>query len=202
MTTTSVKAPQIARESRKFTVDEYFRMVEEGILQEDERVELIEGDILHMPPMGPPHYSGIMRYTRVFRQFPVEKFALLIQAPLPLDEHSAPEPDIALLKFLEDDYAGGYAGPDDTLLVIEIAESSLAYDRGVKAHLYGRAGIPETWVLNLPGDCIERFTEPGPDGYTQHTVLRRGDRVPPVSLPDVELAVDDLLLPVKAVEGE
>jgi Uma2 family endonuclease len=100
-----------------------------------------------------------------------------------------------VLKFREDRYYFGNADPSDVLLVIEVADSSLNYDRDVKAHIYGRAGIPETWVLNLPGDCIERFLEPGPNGYAQHTVLRRGDKVSPVSLPDMELAVDDLLPP-------
>ena len=195
MTTTQVQAPQVTRETRKFTVEEYFRMVESGILQEDERVELIEGEILLMPPMGHPHASGIMRHNRVFSRLAGERFAVLVQAPLPLGERSAPEPDLALLKFREDDYAGGYASPEDTLLVIEVADSSLNYDREVKAHVYGRAGIPETWVLNLQGDCLEQFTEPGTEGYAQHTVLRRGDKVTPVSLPDVELAVEDLLPP-------
>lgn len=203
-TTAPVKAPQATRESRKFTVDEYFRMVKAGILQEDERVELIEGDILVMPPMDYPHSSGIMRHIRIFRQFPVEQFALLIQAPLPLGSSSAPEPDLALLRYREDDYSDGFPSPDDVLLVIEVAYSSLAYDRDVKAHIYGRANIPETWVLNLPGDCIERFTEPEPEGYAQHTVLRRGGKVTPVALPDMELAVEDLLPPVQSVaeDGE
>ena len=140
-----------------------------------------------------------MRYTRIFASLVVAaRAALLVQAPLPLDENSAPEPDVALLKYREDDYASGFPGPDDVLLVIEVADSSLNYDREVKAHIYGRAGIPETWVLNLPGDCIERFLGPGPDGYAQHTILRRGGKVAPVSLPDVELAVEDLLLPAVA----
>ena len=198
MTTTPVKAPQIARETRKFTVEEYLRMVDVGILKPKERVELIEGEILLMPPMGHPHFAGIMKYIHVFRQFPADRFALLLQAPLPLGENSAPEPDVALLKYREDNYSSGFPGPDDVLLVIEVSDSSLNYDRDVKAHIYGRAGIPETWVLNLPGDCLERFTEPGPEGYTQHATLRRGDKIRLVSLPDVELAVEDLLLPVVA----
>ena len=203
MTTTQVKAPQAIRETRKFTVDEYFRMVGAGILKPKERVELIEGEILVMPPMGTPHFGGIMRYTRIFASLVVDaRAALLIQAPLPLDGNSAPEPDLALLKYREDDYTGGFPSPEDVLLVIEVADSSLNYDREVKAHIYGRAGIPETWVLNLPGDCIERFTEPGPEGYGQHTVLRRGGKVAPVSLPDVDLAVADLLLPVAAEAEE
>ena len=192
--------PAPARESRKFTVAEYIRMAETGILDDQERVELIDGEVLTMPPMGPEHFSGIMGYTQAFRRFPVEWFCLLVQAPLWLDEYFAPEPDLALLKFRADNYWGLRPGPADTLLAIEVAKSSLHYDREVKAQMYGRAGIPETWVLNLPEDCLERFTEPGPQGYARHEILRRGDKVSPVALPDLELAVDELLPPAGAGE--
>ena len=202
MTTTPAKAPQSTRETRKFTVDEYFRLVEAGVLKPEEKVELMEGEILLMAPTGHRHVAGVTRYARVLINLAANRFSVLIQSTLPLNERSAPEPDLALLKFRDDDYAAGYAGPEDVLLIIEVADSSLNYDREVKAHIYGRAGIPETWVLNLPGDCIERFLGPGPDGYSQHTVLRRGDKVTPAALPDVELAVEELLLPVAAEEPE
>ena len=203
MTTAPVRAPQVTRETRKFTVEEYFQMVKAGIIQQGERVELIEGEILNVPPMEYPHSSGIIRYNRVFGRLAEERFTVLVQAPLPLGGNSAPEPDLALLKYREDDYAGGFPSSEDVLLVIEVSESSLNYDRDIKAHIYGRAGIPETWVLNLPEDSLERFAEPGPEGYTQHTTLRRGDKVTPVALPDMELAVEALLPPeVLAVEGE
>ena len=199
MTTTApVQAPVVPRETRKFTVEEYFRMVEAGILQEDERVELIEGEILLMPPIGPRHIGGVARYARIFIIQAVNRFSVLTQSTVRLGEHLAPEPDVVLLKFREDDYFFAHATPEDILLAVEVADSSLNYDREVKAHIYGRAGIPETWVLNLPEDCIERFTEPGPDGYAQHDILRRGDQVSPAALPDLELAVDDLLPPPPA----
>ena len=187
--------PAVTRETRKFTVAEYFRMAEAGILAAQERVELIDGEVLIMPPMGPPHFWGIMSYTQVFRRFPVNWFCLLVQAPLQLDAGFAPEPDLALLKFREDNYWGVRPGPEDTLLVIEIADSSLEYDREVKARRYGQAVIPETWILNLPEDCLERFTEPGPEGYARRDILRRGDKVTPAALPDMELAVAELLPP-------
>ena len=202
MTTAPVKAPQVTRETRKFTVEEYFQMVKAGIIQQGERVELIEGEILNVPPMEYPHSSGIIRYNRVFGRLAEERFTVLVQAPLPLGGNSAPEPDLALLKYREDDYAGGFPSSEDVLLVIEVSDSSPAYDRGVKAHIYGRAGIPETWVLNLPGDSIERFTEPGPEGFAQHTILRRGEKVTPVALSDMELVVEDLLPPVQSVAEE
>ena len=195
-----VAPPAPARASRKFTVSEYYRMAEVGILHPTERVELIDGEVLTMPPMGPEHFSGIMRHTRVFGRLAGDRFALLIQAPLWLDEFFAPEPDLALLKFRADDYWGLRPGPADTLLAIEVAKSSLQYDREIKAHIYGRAGIPETWVLNLPEGCLERFTAPGPEGYTRHEILRRGDKVRPITLPDLDLAVDELLPPAGAGE--
>ncbi len=196
MATTPVKAPPATRERRKFTVDEYFRMVEAGVLKPKERVELIEGEILIMPPMGPPNFGGVTRHARVFISRAANRFSVLVQGPVHLDEHTAPEPDVILAKFRDDDYSFAHATPEDILLIVEVADSSLAYDREVKAHIYGRFNIPETWVLNLPGNCLERFTEPGPEGYGQHTVLRRGDKVRPVALPDLELVVDELLLPV------
>ena len=197
--TPAAAPPAVARKARKFTVAEYFCMAEKGILDCHERLELIDGEVLLMPPMGPEHFAGITAYIQVFRRLPIERFSLMVRAPLGLDEYTAPEPDLALLEFRADDYWLRRPGPADTLLVIEVAKSSLAYDREVKAHIYGRAGVPETWVLNLPEDCIERFTAPGPQGYARHAILRRGDKVSPIALPDMELAVDELLPPV-AVE--
>ena len=112
------------------------------------------------------------------------------------DDGSEPQSDAALLRLRPEGYRAAHPTPADVLLVIEVADSSLAYDREVKAHLYGRNGIPETWVRNLPEDCIERFTQPGPEGYAQHTVHRRGETLTPVSFPDLELAVEELLPPV------
>jgi Uma2 family endonuclease len=196
MTIKAVAAPKIAREARKFTVEEYFAMAEAGILKSQEKVELIEGEILIMPPTGPHHSWGVSRYIRIFMSQATDRFCLLTQSTVRLGEDFAPEPDMALLKYREDEYYSAHATPEDILLMVEVADSSAAYDRDVKAHLYGRAGIPETWVLNLPGDCIERFMQPGPEGYGEHTVLRRGERVSPVSLSDLELDVNDLLPPM------
>ena len=113
-----------------------------------------------------------------------------------MDDNTEPQPDVMLLRPRADDYYfDSHPGPEDVLLVIEVADISLNYDRGVKAHLYGRFNIPETLVLNLPGDCIESFTRPGPEGYAQHNIYRRGDTITLASLPELELAVEDLLPP-------
>ena len=188
--------PPTDRERRKFTVAEYYRMAEAGILKPDERVELIEGEIIVMPPIGPIHADDVDEFISVFGQYAPGRFRIRIQNPLHLDDGSEPEPDAVLLRLRADRYTRSHPTPADVLLVVEVSDSSLEYDRQIKAHLYGRNNVPETWVKNLPEDCIERFTEPGPEGYAQHTVHRRGETIIPVSLPDLELAVDDLLPPV------
>jgi len=198
--TAAAAPPVAARKARKFTVAEYFCMAEKGILDGQERVELIDGEVLLMPPMGPRHIGGVARYARIFILRAGNRFTVLTQATVRLGAQLALEPDVVLLRFREDDYSFAHAVPEDMLLVVEVADSSLAYDREIKAHLYGRAGVPETWVLNLPEDCIERFTAPGPQGYARHEILRRGDKVSPIALPDLELAVDELLPPVAAGE--
>ena len=200
-TATATALPQPAppvRETRKFTVAEYYRMAEVGILHHDERVELIEGEIILMPPIGPRHAGDVIRSIRLFSRLDDDRFVIQIQNPLHLAEQSEPEPDVMLLHPRADDYTASHPTPADVLLVIEVADSSLDYDRAVKAQIYGRAGIPETLVLNLPEDCIEGFDQPGPEGYARHTIYRRGDQIRPVSLPDLALAVADLLPPPPA----
>ena len=208
--TTQEKAPAAAAavpqalssepQTRKFTVAEYYRMGEVGILGPDERVELIEGEIIVMPPIGPGHAGEVNRLNHRFSHPDNDRFIVHVQNPVQLEDGSELQPDIALLRYRQDYYGTAHPTSADVLLVIEVADSSLEYDRGVKAHLYGRAGIPETWVKNLPEDCIERFTEPGPEGYAQHSVHHRGETLEPVSLPDLELAVDELLPPLPTGE--
>ena len=122
-----------------------------------------------------------------------ERYIVRNQNPIHLNDGSEPQPDVIIMLRRRDGYGAAHPTPADVLLVIEVADSSLTFDRNVKAHLYGRNGVPETWVKNLPEDCIERFTEPGPEGYGQHTIHRRGESITPVLLPELEFAVEDLL---------
>ena len=193
---TPPEAPLPAREKRKFTVAEYYRMAEVGVLSPEERVELIEGEIILMPPIGPLHAGDILRSIRLFTRRDDDRFTVQIQNPLRLDDGSEPEPDLMLLRPREDDYTTAHPTPADTLLVIETSDSSLAYDREVKIPLYARAGIPQTLIKNLPEDCVESFDQPGPEGYARHIIYRRGDKIRLTSLPDLELAVADLLPPI------
>ena len=185
---------------RKFTVAEYYRMAEIGILRPEERVELIEGEIIVMAPIGPGHAGSVGFTTDFIIRRLGERFMVRSQNPVHLDDGSEPQPDIAIILRRRESYYTAHPTPEDILLVIEVADTFLEYDREVKAHLYGRAGVPETWVKNLPEDCIERFTEPGPDGYSQHTVHHRGETLTPVSLPDLVLPVDELLPPMQTEE--
>ena len=209
--TTPTKAPpkpapaetQYSPETRKFSVEEYYRMAEVGILHPDERVELIDGAIIVMAPMGNPHATAVRRLERVWHNAAGNAVTVSGQCPIRLGEYADLEPDVAILRYREDDYYGKPPSAEDVLLAIEVSDSTLDYDRGTKADIYARFDVPETWIMNLPGDCIEGFSEPGLDGYAKHTVYRRGDKISPVSLPDVEFAVDDLLPPADAAgEGE
>ena len=188
-------APKIEVNTRKFTVEEYYRMAEAGILQSDERVELVNGEIITMAPIGNPHATGVRRVDRVFGQTAGGAVTISGQNPVLIGERSTPQPDIAVLRYREDDYFGKPPSAEDVLLLIEVSDSSLAYDREVKVNLYAQANVPETWIMNLVDDCIEAFTGPGPDGYANHTTYRRGERISPSTLPDFEFAVDDLLPP-------
>ena len=195
---TKVETPADSIVTRKFTVDEYYRMGEAGIFRPEERVELIEGVIVVMSPIGIRHAATVHRYIQVFSPLVGERLSFQIQNPIHLDDNTEPEPDVMLLRPRPDNFYDSHPSPEDVLLIVEVSETSLNYDRDVKAHLYGRHNIPETLVLNLPGDCIEGFTRPGPEGYAQHNIYRRGDTITLASLPDLELSVDDLLPPAPA----
>ncbi len=130
---------------------------------------------------------------RIFSRQADERFIVQIRNQVRLGEDSEPEPDVALLRPREDCYITAYPGPVDVLLVVEVADGALVHDWEVKVDLYGKAGIPEVWALNLPEDCLEWYSEPSPEGYTRPGVCRRGERLAPRALPDLELAVEDLL---------
>ena len=182
-------------ETRKFTVEEYHRMAEAGILYPDERVELIDGEVIAMAPIGPLHAETVEHWSNAIKERIPRQYIVRSQNPITLGENLQPIPDLAIVRRRTGGYYGSHPEPDEIIVVIEVSDSSLAHDRDVKVPLYAQANIPETWLMNLVEDCIERFTHPGPNGYANHTIYRRGDRISPSTLPDVEFAVDDLLPP-------
>ena len=168
-------------------------MVQAGILGEDDRVELLEGEIVEMAPIGSGHAACVDRLTHLLvRQF-AEKSIIRVQNPVHLGERSEPQPDLALLRSRPDFYAKAHPGPEDILLLVEVAETSVELDRDVKLPLYARAGVPEVWLVDLPGERIEVYRKPTPQGYQEVRQVRRGERVASQAFPDIGLAGEEIL---------
>jgi len=179
---------------RRFTVDEFRRMAEAGILHEDDRLELLDGQIVEMSPINPPHAACVNRLTHMFAPLLASRRATLsIQNHLVLSPHQAPQPDAAVVRYRADGYQTAHPGPADTFLVIEVADTSVASDRERKVPLYARAGIPEAWLVNLPADALEIYHEPRAGTYTDVRTARPGDTVSPLAFPNLVLRVDDIL---------
>ncbi len=178
-----------------FTVDTYQRLGELGILGEDDRVELIDGQVVEMSPIGPGHAGCVTALTGLVGPLVAGRALVSVQNPVRLGEHSEPQPDLALLVPRADTYRTTHPQPEDVLLVIEVADASLEHDRDVKVPLYAAAGVPEVWLVRLADDVITQYRDPAPDrtGYATLRTARRGETVTPIRLPGVTLRVDDIL---------
>ena len=175
------------------TVDDYYRMAEAGILSRDDRVELINGEIIRMCPIGSTHAGCVIRLNMVLTG-KVSGVALVsVQNPVRIDDYSEPQPDIALLRPRADYYVHSHAAPRDVFLLIEVAESSLAYDRSVKRALYARAGIPEFMVVCLPEDEAEAYSQPVDGEYQKMQTIKRGDIWCSESIPNLTLSAEEIL---------
>ena len=173
-------------------------MAERGVLPAEARVELLDGQIIDMPPIGPSHGGATNRLNFLFSQLSQGRWIVAVQNPVHLDAHSAPQPDIMLLRPVEDFYARCHPAAQDVFLLIEVADTSLAYDREEKLPAYGRAGIPEVWILNLNERALEIYRKPHLTGYGSRTVLCAGDKASPSAFPDVSLEVAQLLTQARA----
>lgn len=176
---------------RRFTTAEYERMAATGILREDDRIELIAGEIIQMNPIGGRHIQSVNRLTRLLSHIAGEQALVSVQNPIRLSDNSEPQPDLALLR--DRDYVTEIPAAADVLLTIEVADSSLAYDRGQKLPLYAAAGIPEAWLVDLIAGSIERHTEPRTDGYRLIARASRGESLASTVMPTLILAVDTIL---------
>jgi len=183
----------LVQAQHRFSVEEYHRMVETGILRPDARVELLDGKIIDMSPIGPFHGGVTKRLIRFFTSLAKGRWIVSAQDPLHLDQHSEPQPDLMLLKPAADDYTIRHPVPADVFLLIEVADTTLALDRDEKLPAYGRAGVAEVWILNLPARTIEVYREPHFTGYTSNTTLAAGAKASPLAFPDVALEVAELL---------
>lgn len=156
------------------TVQQYQRMGEVGILRE-QGIELINGEIVEMSPVGSKHLACVNKLNAILGALIGAKAIVSVQNPIIAGDYSAPEPDISILKFRKDFYASGVPHAKDVLLVIEVADSSVDYDRTVKLPIYAQSGIPEYWLINLEKDEIEAYWEPAGAGYRFRELLRVGD---------------------------
>jgi len=168
-------------------------MTEAGVLTEDDRVELIDGEIIKMAAIGPRHAACVNRLAD-FLSSKVKKFAIVsVQNPIQLSEYSEPEPDITLLKRRDDFYAGSHPTPDDVLIAIEVADTTAESDRAVKLPAYARAGILEAWLVDLYNDRIEVHSRPDKGVYQEVRIILRGHKVISTTIPQLKLRADDIL---------
>ncbi len=188
--TTDTKIPL---QKLHFTVDQYHRMGETGIIPADARVELINGEIIKMSPINSLHAGTVKNLNRLFSKLLHNDFIVSIQDPVELNKLSEPEPDLAILKFREDIYTQNNPKPSDVLLIVEVADSSLENDRSVKLPLYAQAGIPETWIVNLQDQQIEVSTEPSEKGYANVHIYRPGDKIEHPLL-NIAIVVNDVFV--------
>jgi Uma2 family endonuclease len=178
---------------RRFTVDDYHRMGDAGILLEDDRVELIYGEILAMSPIGNPHNAAVDRANRALVRAAGDSAIVRVQGSVRLNNYNEPQPDIVLLKPRDDFYAVGGANPSDILLIIEMADSSLRYDRKLKARLYAEMRVVEYWVADLNAERVYSYSDRQEKSYRVVRQFRKGESISPELLPDCRIPVESLL---------
>lgn len=168
-------------------------MAEVGVLRPDARVELLDGEIVDMMPIGPFHGGVTKRLIQYFSRLAKARWLVAAQDPLRLGPHSEPQPDLMLLRPEKDDYLRRHPTAEDVFLLVEVADSSLAMDREKKLPLYGHAGVREVWLVNLPERTVEVYREPHFTGYAVTNALREGEIARPSAFPDVEVDIAALL---------
>jgi Uma2 family endonuclease len=174
------------------SAEEYLRMGEAGVFAPEARLELIEGEIIEMAPIHPPHAGLVNKLTRLFVQRAGDRAVVAVQNPAVISSRSVPQPDLALLAPRTDDYAGAHPEPADVHLMVEVADSTLRFDLRIKAPLYARCGIRELWVVDVNERAIHVFLEPGEGGYRSASIATAGQRVECRALPWVAIEVDEL----------
>ncbi|MDQ3238694.1 MAG: Uma2 family endonuclease [Actinomycetota bacterium] len=183
------KTKEVTR--RHFDVHEYHRMAEVGILHEDDRVELIEGEIVEMAAIGTRHFTCVNGLNKLLVISVGDEAIVSVQNPVRLDENNEPQPDLAVIRAR--DYRVSLPGPEDVRLLIEVSDTILAYARNVKLPLYAQAGIPEVWIVDLTGEIIERHTEPSGSDYRHTEKVRRGETFQSAALSGLTLRADGVL---------
>ncbi|MBI3268902.1 MAG: Uma2 family endonuclease [Planctomycetes bacterium] len=178
---------------RRFTVEEYYRMGEAGILRPDDRVELLEGEVVEMSPIGPEHASCVTGIDQLLQQRLGDRAVVRVQSPVRLGPRSEPQPDLALARPPAASYAKRHPAPSDLFLVIEVADTTLETDREVKLPLYARARVEEVWLVDLEGQAVEVHRRPVRGAYQDVRRVARGGRLELVSLAGGSLTVEEVL---------
>lgn len=175
--------------TRKFTVDQYQAMAKAGIIDHQEKVELIQGEIITMSPIGFRHAFVTTYLSNWFARQLGERTIVASQNPIQLANHSQPQPDIALLKPVDDFYGDRLPNAEDILLLIEVADSSLTYDQTVKVPLYAQHQIPEVWLIDLTRNCLQCYLSPGKNSYQTETQFSPNQTISPKAFPELELSL-------------
>lgn len=178
---------------KKFRTDEVYQMMKIGILPEESGWELIDGEIIHRMSIGSKHASVVRRLEKFLERNFGDFMMISSQNPIHIDEHNEPEPDIALLKPRDDFYAERHPEPQDVLLVAEVSDSTLEYDRETKKALYAEAGIKEFWLINLKQNTIETYTDPANGEYYQMRIFGRGEILQSKHIEKMSLEVNGIL---------
>ncbi|MDZ8109136.1 MAG: Uma2 family endonuclease [Nostoc sp. DedQUE12a] len=178
---------------RKFTVEQYQKMIESGILTEDDRVELIRGEIIEMSPIATKHAACVNRLINLLVQLLGKRVIVAAQNPVALNDNSQPQPDVALLKPRDDFYATAHPQPQDIFLLIEVADSTIEYDREEKIPLYAQANIIEVWLVDINEEIVEVYQQPTAAGYQLMQKFASSQTLSIPDFPDVNINVNEIL---------
>jgi Uma2 family endonuclease len=182
----------VPTEHHRFSLEDYHRLAEAGVLREDDRVELIRGELIEMNPIGSRHAESLRELAAALASALGDRARIAVQDPMVLED-SEPQPDLMVLRRRPGGYWLAHPGPADVLLVVEVADSSASYDRGVKLPLYAAAGVPEAWLVDLALGRLELHRSPTSNGYRDVTLAVPGDRLAPGAFPDALVEVATLL---------
>jgi Uma2 family endonuclease len=183
----------VAVRLRKWTREEYDRLVAAGVLGEDERVQLVEGEIVEMSPQSAAHATAVCLVEEALRRTFGEGFVVRVQLPLALGPESEPDPDVAVVRGGPRDYRDRHPTGEETVLVVEVAESTWRFDRERKGKVYAEAGVGEYWILSLEERVLEVYRGPGGGGYREGLRYGEGDAVVPLARPEARVEVAELL---------
>lgn len=193
--TTNTDLERVSRTAtpKRFSVADFRKMTEIGILPEESGWEIIDGYLIDKMPIGTKHASVVRKLEKFFERNFGDKAIISGQNPIHLDEYNEPEPDVALLKLRADFYAESHPTPADVLLLVEVSDSTLEYDRETKKNLYAEAGIAEFWLVNLKNDTIEVYAHPKNGNYYSARILEPGETIESAAVEDLTLALNEIL---------